>query len=113
LVKTEQLASIRQHIQGLTVEKSILSYITQISNATRDASELFLGGSPRASVALLQAAKVQASLAGRECVTPDDVKSVVAPVYRHRIILKPEATLEGLDADGVLSRILSSVEVPR
>lgn len=113
LIKPEQLTTVRNHIQGITVEKSILSYITQISNTTRDARELFLGGSPRASVALLQAAKVQAALKGRDFVTPDDVKAVAAPVYRHRIILKPEATLEGLDADGVINRILSTIEVPR
>lgn len=113
LVKPEQLTAVRQHIQGLTVEKSIFNYITQISNTTRDARELFLGGSPRASVALLHAAKVQAALKGRDFVTPDDVKAVAAPVYRHRIILKPEATLEGLDADGVINRILSTIEVPR
>jgi len=113
LIKPEQLTAVRKHIQDLTVEKSILNYITKISNTTRDARELFLGGSPRASVALLQAAKVRAALKGRDFVTPDDVKAVAAPVYQHRIILKPETTLVGLDADGVLNRILSSIEVPR
>lgn len=113
LVKPAQLATVRKHIQTLTVEKSVLNYITQISNATREARELYLGGSPRASVALLQASKVHAALNGRDFVTPDDVKTVTPPVYRHRIILKPETTLEGLDADGVLNRILNSLEVPR
>lgn len=113
IMTPDQLAAVRQHVQSITVEKSILSYITQISGASREARELFLGGSPRASVALLQAAKVHAALQGRPFVTPDDVKAVTFPVYRHRIILKPETSLEGLDADGVISRILSGLDVPR
>jgi MoxR-like ATPase len=113
LMTPEQLTAVRQHIQTITVEKSIITYITQISNATREARELFLGGSPRASVALLQASKVHAALQGRGFVTPDDVKAVTLPVYRHRIILKPETLLEGLDADAVIARTLNSLEVPR
>lgn len=113
LMTPEQLTGVRQHIQTITVEKSIIIYITQISNATREARELFLGGSPRASVALLQASKVHAALQGRSFVTPDDVKAVTLPVYRHRIILKPETLLEGLDADAVITRTLNSLEVPR
>jgi MoxR-like ATPase len=74
---------------------------------------LFLGGSPRASVALLMAAKVYAALQGRGYVTPDDIKAVILPVYRHRVILKPETTLEGLDADTAVTRILNTLEVPR
>jgi MoxR-like ATPase len=113
LMTPDQLTAVRQTVQNVTVEKGILSYITQISNASREARELFLGGSPRASVALLQASKVQAALQGRAFVTPDDIKTVALPVYRHRIILKPETMLEGLDADAVIGRILNSIEVPR
>jgi MoxR-like ATPase len=113
LMTPEQLTAVRQTVQAVTVEKGILSYITQISNASREARELFLGGSPRASVALLQASKVHAALQGRAFVTPDDIKAVALPVYRHRIILKPETMLEGLDADAVIGRILNSIEVPR
>ncbi|MCL4263314.1 MAG: MoxR family ATPase [Anaerolineae bacterium] len=113
LLTPEQLTAVRQHIQTITVEKSIITYITQISNATRDARELFLGGSPRASVALLQASKVHAALHGHGFVTPDDVKAIALPVYRHRIILKPETMLEGLNADAIITRILNSLEVPR
>jgi MoxR-like ATPase len=113
LLKPEQLATVRKHIQGVKVEEGIIGYITRISHATREAQELYLGGSPRASVALLQASKVYAALHGRSFVTPDDIKAVMFPVYRHRIILKPETTLEGLDADTVLERILNSIEVPR
>lgn len=113
LINPEQLTAVRQYVQKIRVEKGILSYITQFSNASRDSRDLFLGGSPRASVSLLLASKVHAALQGRAYVTPDDVKAVAPPVYRHRIILKPEAALEGLDADRVIERILSTVEVPR
>lgn len=113
LLSPQQLTAVRQHIQSVRVEPGILRYITDLGAASRESRELFLGGSPRASVALLQAAKTHAALMGRAFVTPDDVKAMAAPVYRHRIILRPEATLEGLDADRVLTRLLDSLPVPR
>jgi len=113
LLNPEQLASVRQHIQTVKVEEGLLRYITQFSQASRQSRDLFLGGSPRASVALLMAAKVYAALQGRGYVTPDDIKAVILPVYRHRVILKPETTLEGLDADTAVTRILNTLEVPR
>lgn len=113
LLQPEQLTAVRRHMQTIRVEPGILGYITRISRTTRESPDLFLGGSPRASIALLQAAKVLAALNGRHYVTPDDVKQLVLPVYRHRVILKPEASLEGLDADRVLTRILDGIEVPR
>jgi MoxR-like ATPase len=72
-----------------------------------------LGGSPRASIALLLASKTYAALQGRDYVTPDDVKAVAPPIFRHRVILRPEAEIEGLNADAILRRILASLEVPR
>lgn len=113
LMTAEQLRTVQNHIQSIKVEPSLLSYITNISNTTRASTDLYLGGSPRASVCLLKAAKVHAALDGRSFVNPDDIKRIMPPVFRHRIILKPEASLEGLNADRVLQRILESVEVPR
>ena len=113
LITPEQLATVRQIIQQVKVEPGILRYITQFSTASRESRDLFLGGSPRASVSLLRASKVQAALQGRAYVTPDDVKAMILPVYRHRIILKPETTLEGLDPDTAVLRILNTLEVPR
>ena len=72
-----------------------------------------LGASARAATHVLLASKTLAALQGRNYVTPDDVKFVVAPVFRHRIMLKPEAEIEGLDADAVIKRLLSQVQVPR
>lgn len=109
----DELPSLRQEIRQVTVEEGILRYITQLANASRRSPDLMLGGSPRASITLLLAAKSYAALQGRSYVTPDDVKYVLAPTYRHRIILRPEAEIEGLDADAVIRRIAAGVAVPR
>ena len=96
-----------------TVADAILAYIVGVMEASRRSADLHLGASPRAGVHLLRAAKANAALDGRDFVTPDDVKALVAPVLRHRIVLKPEAEIEGLDADAVVGRVLARVEVPR
>ncbi|MBX3009860.1 MAG: MoxR family ATPase [Caldilineaceae bacterium] len=109
----DELPTLRQEIRAITVEEGILHYITQLANASRRSPDLMLGGSPRASITLLLAAKTYAALQGRSYVTPDDVKYVLAPTYRHRVILRPEAEIEGLDADAVIRRIAAGVAVPR
>jgi len=113
LVQRDNLAALRAEIQSVTVEPGILAYITRLVGATRRSPDLLLGGSPRASIALLQTSKVHAALQGRDYVTPDDVKPLAAPVLRHRIILRPEAEIEGIDADGAVRRVLAGVDVPR
>ena len=72
-----------------------------------------MGGSPRAAIATLLTAKTYAALQGRPYVTPDDVKAMLLPIYRHRLILRPEAEIEGLDADAVMRRIIAGVPAPR
>ncbi len=113
VIAPADIARCRAEIAAVTVEPGILDYITRIALESRRSPDLILGGSPRASISLLLAAKTYAALQGRTYVTPDDVKYLAAPVYRHRIILKPEAEIEGLDADAVVRRILAHVEVPR
>lgn len=113
VVRREELAGLRAEIQAVTVEPGILAYITRLVTATRRSPDLLLGGSPRASIALLQSSKVHAALQGRDYVTPDDVKPLAAPVLRHRIILRPEAEIEGIDADDAVRRVLAGVDVPR
>lgn len=113
VVQPDELPALRREIQAVTVEPGILTYITQLANASRRSQDLILGGSPRASITLLLAAKSYAALHGRAYVTPDDIKYVLAPTYRHRIILRPEAEIEGLDADAVIRRFASGVDVPR
>jgi len=107
------IAEVQATIRAVKVEEGILDYITRIADASRRSPDLILGGSPRASIGLLLASKTLAALSGRDYVVPDDVKFLAPPVYRHRIILKPEAEIEGLDADAVVARILGKVEVPR
>lgn len=109
----DTLQVLRQEVMLVAVEDGIMNYITRLTEATRRAGDLALGGSPRASIAMLLASKAYAALQGRQYVVPDDVKSVALPVLRHRLILKPEAEIEGLNADGIIQRILATVEVPR
>lgn len=109
----EDLAALRREIDGITVEDGILMYITKLSDATRRATDLALGASPRASISMLLASKAFAAIQGRNYVVPDDVKTMALPVLRHRILLKPEAEIEGLNADGIIQRLLASVDVPR
>ncbi len=105
--------AIRALVQKVTVEEGILRYITNINAASRRSADLVLGGSARAGTHVLMASKTYAALRGRDYVIPDDVKFIVPAVLRHRILLKPEAEIEGLDADVVIQRLLAQVEVPR
>ncbi len=112
-VTSEILAACRAEIAQVEVDDGILKYITDIAQASRQSLDLLLGGSPRASIGLLLAAKAWAAMQNRPFVVPDDVKFLVRPVYRHRILLRPEAGGEGLTADTAIGRILARVEVPR
>jgi MoxR-like ATPase len=113
VVTAKKVVEIRKAIQSVIVEDGIMTYIAQISAASRQSPDLVLGASARASTHVLLASKAFAALQGRTYVTPDDVKFLVPPVYRHRILLKPEAEIEGLDADTVIQRLLGQLEVPR
>jgi MoxR-like ATPase len=113
VITPADLATCQAEIRAVTVEEGILRYILQLTTATRQSPELMLGGSPRAGINTLLAAKTHAALHGRPYVTPDDVKAVYLPVFRHRIILRPEAEIEGLDADTLLRRLMAGVAVPR
>jgi MoxR-like ATPase len=113
VVEPADLSACRAEIADVTVEDGVLRYIGAITQESRRSPDLVLGGSTRASVAMLLGAKSYAAIQGRAYVTPDDVKALVRPVMRHRIILRPEAEIEGLTADTALGRILSRVEVPR
>ncbi len=107
------LAQCQEEIRQVTVEESIINYIIALAEASRRSNDLILGGSPRASIMLLLASKTYAAMEGRDYIRPDDVKYLAPPVYRHRIILKPEAEIEGLTPDLVIDKLLSSVDVPR
>lgn len=109
----ELLAAAQQEISGVRVEAEIYDYILGFIRRTREWPMLSLGASPRAAISLLQVAKAFAAFEDRDYLVPDDVKRAVLPVLRHRILLKPEAELEGYDADRVLTDVLTAVAVPR
>ncbi|MEI7769549.1 MAG: MoxR family ATPase [Chloroflexales bacterium] len=113
VIGPEALAECRAEIAGVMVEEGILRYITGIAQESRKSPDLTMGASARASIALLQTARAYAALQGRAFVVPDDVKLLARPVYRHRIMLRPEAEIEGLTADAAIGRILGRLEVPR
>jgi MoxR-like ATPase len=112
-ITPETIARCQAEVQAIKVEDGILKYISDIAQESRRLPDLILGGSTRASISLLRAAKTWAGMQDRDFVVPDDVKFLVKPVYRHRIILRPEAEIEGLAPDSAVDRILARVEVPR
>ena len=107
------LAALRGAARRVRVEPSLIGYITALVRATREAPALTLGASPRASVALLKLSQAAALLDGRDYVVPDDVKSLAAPVLRHRVAVAPELELEGVAPDQALRGILERIEAPR
>ncbi|WP_128545663.1 AAA family ATPase [Larkinella soli] len=108
-----QLQALRSQVHQVHVEDKVLEYIAQIVQSTRSNKSLFLGASPRASVALLNSSKALATLRGRDFVTPEDVQELAGPVLRHRILLTPEREMEGGTADEVIAQVLQKIEVPR
>ena len=107
------LEQARREVAAVRVEPALFGYIASISRRTRDWPALTLGASPRASIALMQLAKAMAAMDDRDYLLPDDVKAATPHVFRHRIVLKPEADLEGLTSDQVIDDLLRAVEVPK
>ncbi|WP_422084071.1 AAA family ATPase [Ulvibacterium sp.] len=113
VITPEQLTDYKSKIQEIVVEEKIVKYIADIITKTRNHPHLYLGGSPRASIATLNAAKAFAAINGRDFVIPEDVKRALVPVLNHRIILTPEREMEGMTTDSVIHMIMESVEIPR
>jgi MoxR-like ATPase len=113
VLSADDISNYRQLITQVYIEPKVLEYIARIIHETRNNKSLFLGASPRASVAVLKSAKAFAAMRGRDFVTPDDVLFVVPSVLRHRILLTPEREMEGLTPDEVIQSILKKIEVPR
>ncbi|MCL2016057.1 MAG: MoxR family ATPase [Defluviitaleaceae bacterium] len=107
------IATCRTEIAEVAVEDSVMNYIISIVETTRRVSSVMHGASPRGSVALLLAAKAFAAMNGRDFVIPDDIKFLAAPILQHRIILKPEAEIDGIKSETVVENILSQIKVPR
>ncbi|MCU0567303.1 MAG: MoxR family ATPase [Oculatellaceae cyanobacterium Prado106] len=113
IATVEQILAARHSIQAIQVKEPILDYLLAIVQKTRQHPDLALGASPRSAVAWLQASKANAWLSGRDFVTPDDLKQVAPPLLRHRLILRPEAQLDGLQIDSLVASLLAQVPVPR
>lgn len=109
----EQMAAARREVGAVAVEAPLFAYIAAVTRRTREWPSLTLGVSPRGAVHLMQLSKAMAAMDGRDYLLPDDVKRAAVPVFRHRLILKPEADLEGLTPDQVTADILAAVEVPK
>jgi MoxR-like ATPase len=108
-----RIQQAREWVAKVTARPEVANYIGQIVRRTREMDQVLMGASSRAAVHLLQAAKVQAMMAGRAFVIPDDVKRVCLPVLRHRVTLQPDAYVEGFTSDDILNTALEKVEVPR
>jgi MoxR-like ATPase len=109
----QSILDLRKLVKKIIVEENLVKYVTQIVHATRKNPGLFLGASPRASIAILSAAKACACMLGRDFVTPEDIRYVCFPVLRHRIMLTPEKEMEGVQVDTVIQQIIDKVEIPR
>lgn len=113
VLSAEDIAAYRGKVHDVHCENNLFAYIAQIIHETRDSPALFLGASPRASVAILNGAKAYAAIQGRDFITPEDIKFIALPVLRHRVILTPDKEMEGITSDEVIKQIVDKIEVPR
>lgn len=113
VLSVKQIQEARAIIRNLFVEPKLLEFIAKIVNETRNNSSLYLGASPRASLAIVHSAKAFAAIQNRDFVTPDDIIAVAGPVLAHRILLSPEKEMEGLTTSDIINQIIKKIEVPR
>ncbi|MDI7743659.1 MoxR family ATPase [Lysinibacillus fusiformis] len=112
VISLEELLDLQEEVRNVYIEDSVKSYIVQLARATRSVSEVYLGVSPRASIALMKAAQAYAKMQDRDYVKPDDVQYLAPFVFGHRIILKPEARYEGVTTEEILNRIIAKSVIP-
>ena len=113
ILSPQKIAQYRQTIHSIIIEPKLVEFIAKIVNETRNNPSLYLGASPRASLAIMRASKANAGIKGRDFVQPEDIIEMAGPVMRHRIILTPEKEMEGLTPDELIENIVRSVDVPR
>ena len=113
VMNAKDVKEYREKVSLVHIDGNLISYIAKIVNQTRNNSSLYLGASPRASLAILTSSKAIAAMRGRDFVTPDDVKFVATPVLKHRVILTPEKEMEGITTKEVIKQIIEKIEVPR
>ena len=113
ILSAADIKSFRETLVDILVDEKLLKYIAEIVNQTRHDHSIYLGASPRASLALLSGSRAYAAIQGRDFVTPDDIKFLAPSVLKHRIILTPEKEMEGINADEVINQLVGKIEVPR
>lgn len=113
IISVAQLIDFRKKVNEVHVDALIINYIAKIVNGTRNNNALYIGASPRASLAILKSAKAYAAMQGKDFITPDDVKFVAPHVLKHRIILTPEKEMEGVLPQQIIVKLIESIEIPR
>ena len=113
VLKPDNIAAIRKQVRSIIIEDKLLAFISSMVHNTRNNKSIYLGASPRASLAIMNASKAMAAINGRDFVTPDDIIEVAYPVLRHRLILSPDKEMEGVSEDSVIKQIIQSMDVPR
>ncbi|HEU4632741.1 MAG TPA: MoxR family ATPase [Flavisolibacter sp.] len=113
VLKVEQIAAVRRQVKTIVMEEKLLQFVAKLTHLTRNHKSIYLGASPRASLAVMNASKAMAAVNGRDFVTPDDILQVVPPVLRHRIILSPDKEMEGVTEDAVIRQIIQTMDIPR
>jgi MoxR-like ATPase len=113
LIRAEDLLVLREELSGIILSEELIAYLVDIVRATRQHESVLVGAGPRATQSLLMASRACAAIAGRDFVTPDDIKTMAVPVLEHRLILRPEFEIEGLTVPEVIQQVLQQVAVPR
>lgn len=113
VLSAQQIIDIRKQVKTTLIEEKLLQFIAKLTHQTRNHKSIYLGASPRASLAIMNASKAMAAINGRDFVTPEDILEVVPPVLRHRIILSPDKEMEGITEDNVLKQIIQTMDIPR
>jgi len=113
VLQASQIIDIRRQVKTLVMEERLLQFVAKLVHQTRQHKSIYLGGSPRASLAIMNASKAMAAISGRDFVTPEDILDVVPAVLRHRIILSPDKEMEGVTEDAVIKQIIQTLDIPR
>ena len=113
VLNAEKIASLKRQVKTIVMDEKLLQFIAHLVHSTRNHKSIYLGGSPRASLAIMNASKAIAAIKGRDFVTPEDILEVVPPILRHRIILSPDKEMEGVTEDAVIKQIIQTMDIPR
>jgi MoxR-like ATPase len=113
VIQAGELAGLRSELASIVVREELMGYLVDVVRTTRTYESVLVGAGPRATQALLMAARANAAMGGRDFVTPDDIKTMAVPVLEHRLILRPEFEIEGVTVSEVIQQILQQIAVPR